>query len=157
VETQVCFISLYYLILILHIRILPLAFRKLPRSERVQLAVATSVSQSLLILPKEMWDLKTKKGQRTASYASQGYPIDVDNITSLEKVYSTCIHPSQYIPQMFTNENATIILASGTYSAEKHATNAPIIVGPVTQHSKHLLQTGVIYYSYCYYLLIVIY
>jgi hypothetical protein len=47
---------------------------------------------------------------------------------------------------MFTNENATIILASGTYSAEKHATNAPIIVGPVTQHSKHLLQTGVIYY-----------
>jgi hypothetical protein len=104
-----------------------------------------------------MWDLKTKKRQQTASYASQGYPIDVDNITSLEKVYSTCIHPSQYIPQMFTNENATIILASGTYSAEKHATNTPIIVGPVTQHSKHLLQTGVIYYSYCYYLSIVNY
>jgi hypothetical protein len=86
-----------------------------------------------------MWDLKTKKEQWTASYASQGYPIDVDNITSLEKVYSTCIHPSQYIPQMFTNENATIILASGTYSAEKHATNASIIIDPVTQHSKHLL------------------
>jgi hypothetical protein len=156
-ETQVCSISLYYLILILHIRILPLAFCKLSHSKRVQLAVATSVSQSLLILPKEMWDLKTKKGQQTASYVSQGYPIDVDNITSLEKVYSTCIHPSQYISQMFTNKNATIILASGTYSAEKHATNAPIIIGPVTQHSKHLLQTGVIYYSYCYYLLIVIY
>jgi hypothetical protein len=104
-----------------------------------------------------MWNLKTKKGQRTASYASQGYPINVDNITSLEKVYSTCIHPSQYIPQMFTNKNAIIILASGTYSAEKHAINAPIIVGPVTQHSKHLLQTGVIYYSYCYYLSIVNY
>jgi hypothetical protein len=58
---------------------------------------------------------------------------------------------------MFTNENTTIILASGTYSAEKHATNVPIIVGPITQHFKHLLQTGVIYYSYCYYLLIVIY
>jgi hypothetical protein len=156
-ETQVCFILLYYLILILHIRILPLAFRKLPHSKRVQLAVATSISQSLLILPKEMWDLKTTKGQQTASYASQGYPIDVDNITSLEKVYSTCIHPSQYIPQMFNTENATIILASGTYSAEKHATNAPIIIGPVTQHSKHLLQTGVIYCSYCYYLSTVIY
>jgi hypothetical protein len=153
-ETQVCSISLYYLILILHIKILSLAFRKLPRSERVQLAVATSISQSLLILSKEMWDLKTK---RTASYVSQGYPIDVDNITSLEKVYSTCIHPSQYIPQMFTNKNTIIILASDTYSAEKHAINAPIIVGLVTQHSKHLLQTGVIYYSYCYYLLIVIY
>jgi hypothetical protein len=88
---------------------------------------------------------------------SQRYLIDVDNIISLEKVYSTCIHPSQYIPQMFTNENATIILANGTYSAEKHATNTSIIVGPVTQHSKHLLQIGVIYYSYCYYLLIVIY
>jgi hypothetical protein len=58
---------------------------------------------------------------------------------------------------MFINKNATIILASGTYSAEKHAINASIIIGPVTQYSKHLLQTGVIYYSYCYYLLIVIY
>jgi hypothetical protein len=139
VETQVCSISLYYLILILHIKILPLAFCKLPRFERVQLAVATSVFQSLLILLKEMWDLKTKKGQRTASYASQGYSINVDNIISLEKVYSTCIHPSQYIPQIFTNKNATIILASGTYSAEKHATNISIIVDPVTQYSKHLL------------------
>jgi hypothetical protein len=157
VETQICSISLYYLILILYIRILLLAFRKLLHSERVQLAVATSVSQSLLILSKEMWDLKTKKGQQTASYVSQGYPIDIDNITSLEKVYSTCIHPSQYIPQMFTNKNAIIILASGTYSAEKYAINAPIIVDPVIQYSKHLLQTGVIYYSYCYYLLIVIY
>jgi hypothetical protein len=128
-ETQVCFVPLYYLILILHIRILPLAFCKLPRFERVQLAVTTSVFQSLLILPKEMWDLKTKKRQQTASYASQGYLIDVDNITSLEKVYSTCIHPSQYILQMFTNKNATIILASGTYSAEKHATNTLIIIG----------------------------
>jgi hypothetical protein len=58
---------------------------------------------------------------------------------------------------MFTNENAIIILASDTYSVEKHATNAPIIVGLVTQYSKHLLQTGVIYYLYCYYLSIVIY
>jgi hypothetical protein len=157
VETQVFSISLDYLILILYISILPLAFCKLPHSERVQLAVTTSVSQSLLILPKEMWDLKTKKRQQTASYASQGYPIEVDNITYLKKVYSTCIHPSQYIPQMFTNKNTIIILASGTYSAEKYATNAPIIVGSVTQHSKHLLQIGVIYYSYCYYLLIVIY
>jgi hypothetical protein len=146
-ETQVCSVPLYYLILILYIRILPLAFCKLPRSERVQLAVAISVSQSLLILLKEMWDLKTKKRQRTASYTSQRYPINIDNITSLEKVYSTCIHPFQYISQMFINENATIILASGIYSAEKHAINAPIIVGPITQHSKHLLQTDVIYYS----------
>jgi hypothetical protein len=156
-KTQVYSILLYYLILILHIRILPLAFRKLPHSKRVQLAVTTSISQSLLTLLKEMWDLKTIKRQQTASYASQGYPIDVDNIISLEKVYSTCIHPSQYIPQMFNTENATIILASGTYSAEKHATNAPIIIGLVTQHSKHLLQTGVIYCSYCYYLSTVIY
>jgi hypothetical protein len=156
-ETQVCSILFYYLILILHIRILPLAFCKLPHSKRVQLAVATSISQSLLILLKEMWDLKTTKRQQTASYASQGYPIDVDNITSLEKVYSTYIHPSQYIPQMFNTENATIILASGIYSAEKHATNAFIIIGSVTQHSKHLLQTGVIYCSYCYYLSTVIY
>jgi hypothetical protein len=86
-----------------------------------------------------MWDLKTKKRQQIAFYASQGYSIDVDNITSLEKVYSTCIHPSQYIPQMFNIENATIILASNTYSVEKHATNTSIIVGLVTLHSKHLL------------------
>jgi hypothetical protein len=86
-----------------------------------------------------MWDLKTIKKQQIASYASQGYPINVDNITSLEKVYSTFIHPSQYIPQMFNTKNTTIILASSTYSAEKHATNASIIISLVTQYSKHLL------------------
>jgi hypothetical protein len=64
-----------------------------------------------------MLDLKTKKEQQTVSYTSQGYPINVDNITSLEKVYSICIYLSQYIPQMFNIENATIILASSTYSA----------------------------------------
>jgi hypothetical protein len=100
---------------------------------------------------------KDKKRQQIASYVNQEYVIDVDNITSLEKVYSTCIHSFQYIPQIFINKNVIIILASSIYSTEKHVINASIIVGLVTQYSKHLLQTGMIYYLYCYYLSIVIY
>ena len=36
----------------------------------------------------------------------------------MNKVYNSCINPSQFLPQLLTEENASIVLQAGKYMAE---------------------------------------
>jgi hypothetical protein len=49
------------------------------------------------------------------------YPKDLDPkfLKQLNKVYTSCIHLSQYLPQLITLENSHLIHQAGLYIAEK--------------------------------------
>ena len=62
-------------------------------------------------------------------------------MAQLLKVYSTCIHPSQYLPQLFQEDSASSILAAGVYIAEvckQIETYSTLGNGFVAQHCRHI-------------------
>lgn len=74
-------------------------------------------------LPSTMW---TVLNNQTSTIFSNNqspsiYPIQIkqDFLKQLNKVYTTCIHSTQYLPQLFTLDNAYQILSSGLYIAHK--------------------------------------
>jgi len=65
-----------------------------------------------------------KTGRKSAtvqSYIQLDYPEQLaeNYLEQLNKVYSTCINPTQYLPLLFTPENSALILQVGTYASEQ--------------------------------------
>jgi hypothetical protein len=95
-------------------------FRQLKDPVPVRLQVAISPFSTLMELSKS-WAAKANCNLFPSRYSNQRmHPTELsaDALKQLDKVYSNCIHPSQYLPQLFTNENATSIFQCGSHVSE---------------------------------------
>ena len=99
-------------------------FQGFDKTPKVVLAVATSSTGTLMELQPNMWkQTATKKRKHTLLIhfnCIAGYPKELKPkyLEQLEKVYSKCILPSHYLPQLFTDVNCTDILATGLHVSE---------------------------------------
>lgn len=110
----------------------------------MRLRVAATVASRRLELTSQLWSVKNNK---TSAVQKYGLPdlLDPKFINQLLKVYTTCIHPTQYLPLLFTQENASLILQSGRYIAEKLQDSHlyTLVDGTkVAQHCRHMLIPG---------------
>ena len=88
------------------------------------LVVATSSTGTLMELQPNMWkQTATKRRKHTPLIyfnCIAGYPKELKPkyLEQLEKVYSKCISPAHYLPQLFTDVNCTDILETGLHVSE---------------------------------------
>jgi hypothetical protein len=73
-----------------------------------------------------MWQVKNNKSSTIQQYNNNPtthYPKDLDLkfLKQLNKVYTSCIYPSQYFPQLITLENSYLIYQAELYVAEKRS------------------------------------
>lgn len=97
-----------------------MAFSKLTQLFHVRLRTAITVADTQMELPTESWN-PTNIKVNAPTYKQKGYPTILADayIKQLMKVFHTCIHPTQYLPQLFTQDNASQILQAGVYVAEQ--------------------------------------
>ena len=104
-------------------------------------------------LPPSIWQPIGNKTVPRKHYTNLDYPIDLqpDYVEQLIKVYSNCIHSSQYLPLLFTKNNASNLL-SEKYIAEFHYTWSQYSLFDklsISQHCRHILLKGILKLSLC--------
>jgi hypothetical protein len=125
-----------------------LAFQQLTHPQQVNLGVAIHATSTVMVLPPEMWWIEHHESIEITTYAANGFPTTLTDsqLQQLDKVYSSCIHPTQYLPQLFTSSNAKLILQIGKYCAETitcNITHYPLIEQYlIAQHCRHLPTMG---------------
>ncbi len=93
------------------------------KHEGPDLYVATSVAGTLFQLGKSMWKQiakRTRKRTKISSYIEMGYPTQLKekNLEQITNVYNKLIFPGQYIPHIYTVDNAEKIR-----QCEEHISN----------------------------------
>lgn len=148
-ELKVCvLVSLYVMDYFIYMyRMNQLAFSRLPESTSIVLRVAVSVTSTVIQLPEVQWK-PINKATTFKSYHQNNFPEQLDSSCTeqLVKVYNNCIHPSQFLPQLFTLDNAELILDSGKYIAEyvlPIASYTSLGGKKVSQHSRHIGLPGI--------------
>jgi hypothetical protein len=126
-----------------------LAFQQLQNPELVTLTVAVKSTNTRIDLPPTMWNIQHNNTTTITTYHQNNFPLLLTDtqMQQLHKVYSTCIPPSQYLPQLFILTNAKDILQIGEYDAEvKLKLTQYTTIGTyfVPQHCRHLLTMGTI-------------
>jgi hypothetical protein len=90
-----------------------------------------------------LWTVSNKNAV-FSSYLDDGFPVNLNNdqLKQILKVFSTCIHPSQFIPQLFNNNNSQQIHDSGLHIAKQIQSITSyyqINSTSISQHCRHLL------------------
>jgi hypothetical protein len=119
------------------------AFLKLRSPQQVHLQVAITATSTRMELTSDMWKVMNNKSSTIKTYNRENFPEPLDQkyMEQMNKVYISCIHPSQFLPQLFTLDNATLILRSGFYVAEQmgQLTSYSTLGKPsVAQHCRHI-------------------
>lgn len=112
--------------------------------------VATSVSSSMMDITGILWEPSNNNNTKVQTYdelkpkssKKYNYPerLKPNQLNQINKVYSTCIHPTQYLPQQFCAENTHLILKSGQHASEvllpvkQYHTSGP---NSISQFSRH--------------------
>jgi hypothetical protein len=125
-----------------------LAFTKLRKPKQVHLQVAITATSTRMELLPQMWRVKRNNQSTITTYNKINFPepLDLKYLEQMNKVYNNCIHPSQFLPQLFTVDNATLILQSGKYAAENKQllTSYSFLGGSmVPQHCRHMGVLGI--------------
>ncbi len=120
-----------------------LVFQHVSFLKSFRLQVATKSTATLIQLLLEQWNVKHNTSYHVTSYHNTKYPtsLEQEQFDQLLKVYTSCIHFTQYIPLLFTQINAQIILESGTYCAKKQQwyKQYPILTKyNIAQHYKYI-------------------
>lgn len=123
------------------------AFMKQRRPREVRLQVAISATGTRMELTPDMWRVLHNKSSTIETYNKANFPEELDQkyIDQMNKVYTACIHPSQFLPQLFTSDNAALILQSGMYAAEQKRpllSYSSLDQLSVAQHCRHIMVTG---------------
>jgi hypothetical protein len=118
----------------------------------VLLQVAITATGTRMELSSDMWKVQNNRRTTVVSYNRLNFPepLDPKYVEQMDKVYTSCIHPSQFLPQLFNADNAALILQSGMYTAEhkQGLESYPILEKQsVAQHCKHIGIAGIIYCS----------
>jgi len=71
-----------------------------------------------MVLPPDLWSIKKNKTVIRKTYQLPD-SIDGSYLEQLIKVYSSCIHSTEYLPCLFNEDNAQQILKCGVYAAER--------------------------------------
>ena len=97
-----------------------LAFQQLQNPKPVTLTVAVKSTSTRMDLSPTMWNIQHNNTTTITTYHQNNFPLPLTDtqMQQLHKVYSTCIPPSQYLPQLFIPTNAKDILQIGEYDAE---------------------------------------
>jgi len=90
---------------------------------KFELQVAHTGTGSFMTLPDDMWSmLATPRTRHTEILTNLyvGFPktLKPKYQEQLAKVYSKCIFPAQYLPQLFTDNNKKYLLRSSLHIAE---------------------------------------
>jgi hypothetical protein len=126
------FIKIYF-------RMKDIAFTSLVLPLSVKMQVAVAATDTLLLLSPSTWKIYNNNKLKITQY--QQNHLTEEQLAQLLKVYSTCIHPSQYLPQLFQEDSASSILAAGVYVAEvckQIETYSTLGNGFVAQHCRHI-------------------
>lgn len=121
-------------------------------------AGATVLSTSVMLTP-DMWTPSSNTYAPALPYSKwtddkgNTYPLSIDSkhLEQLMQVYETCIHPTQYLPQLFNNNNCKSLLQAGTHISEivrpleTYSTLGPFYV---SQHCKYTLPALGTLYEY---------
>lgn len=91
------------------------AFMKVVDPQRIELKVA--ITQTSTIIPFDVWDHVRNRDVERVPYDLES--LDTKPLEQLHKVYADCIHPQQYLPQLFTEENSELILQAGPHCSEQ--------------------------------------
>eukprot|EP00026_Physarum_polycephalum_P014541 Phypoly_transcript_15069.p1 GENE.Phypoly_transcript_15069~~Phypoly_transcript_15069.p1 ORF type:complete len:100 (+),score=9.18 Phypoly_transcript_15069:529-828(+) len=97
-----------------------------------------------------MWTITSKRITKPTSYLKLQDPkfpeeLDKGYLDQLHKVYHNCIHPTQFLPQLFDEISAPLILQTGTYITEimtEITSFLPSNAVSFSQHSRHVLLLG---------------
>ena len=116
-----------------------IAFTSLVLPLLVKMQVVVAATDTLLLLSLSTWKIYNNNKLKITQY--QQNHLTEEQLAQLLKVYSTCIHPSQYLPQLFQEDSASSILAAGVYVAEvckQIETYSTLRNRFVVQHCKHI-------------------
>jgi len=74
-----------------------------------------------MVMSSNDWRVMKNGTKEIKTFKQLDFPdqLDLKCLEQLNKVYTSCIHPTQFLPQQFTEDNAESILQSGPYAAEK--------------------------------------
>lgn len=128
-----------------------LAFKAIPNSRDIVLKVATTQRSTILTL--DVWDQVSNKNIRRTGYSLE--LLDGKPLEQLEKVFTDCVHPQQYIPSLFTKENRNMILEAGLHISERilpYSYYTHLGDTSVPQHCKYTAPTGKL--NICFFLLL---
>ena len=123
-----------------------LAFTELAESKALNMQISVHAASARLEVTSTMW-----KGPSNRNCLREHYPgpekLDGKALDQMTKVYSSCIHPVQFIPHLFDESNSSLILQAGRYAAEnvqplEYYTS--LGEGSVEQHCRHVGIPGII-------------
>jgi hypothetical protein len=88
--------------------------------------MTSSVIAAVITAPSSMWISSNNKNNKPHNYhyhyaqSHSNFPEDLalKQLDQINKVYNTCIHPTQYLPVQFNQTNTTLILQTGHHASE---------------------------------------
>ena len=106
-----------------------LVFTKIHSVPLIRLLISVSVTNTVIKFSLIMWQLTTNKTIIKKHYTNFNYLIKLPNyIKQLLKVFSSYIHPLQYLPLLFTKDNT--LISSQLKSTLQNST----IIGTIILH-----------------------
>jgi hypothetical protein len=88
--------------------------------------MASSVIAAVITAPSSMWVPSNNKNNKPHNYhyhyaqSYSNFPEDLASkqLDQINKIYNTCIYPTQYLPIQFNQANTTLILQTGHHASE---------------------------------------
>jgi hypothetical protein len=88
--------------------------------------MASSVIIAIITAPSSMWVPSNNKNNKPHNYhyhyaqLHSNFPeeLALKQLDQINKVYNTCIHPTQYLPIQFNQANTTLILQMGHHTSK---------------------------------------
>lgn len=101
-----------------------------------------------MVLPNSLWQQHNNNTTISSSSYSSTHPLSLSDkyFNQLDAVYTSCIHPSQFLPQLFTSTNATSLFNNYIYIGNISSSNqvyTSLMLDSIPQHCKYtILSSG---------------
>ena len=120
-------------------------FQDFHKTDPAELRVSTFNTSTCITLPPSMWQQITngkRKKTPLVCMTNLDFPKELKQkyLEQLDKVYTKCIFPGQFLPQLFNKSNASIILKTRLHISEKQWKKEDYTnpyIHSIPQHCRH--------------------